>query len=177
MMDYKPINVPKYSKSCGLNARDFYDDYCLCNVYSNSDHVESIYERKHTIIGSGRVSSCSAKDNYKNRDDYVIGDGITELADGCFSKRSVSSIKLPSTLIKIGNGCFQNSIITSLSLPEKLESIGENNFPPTLESINIPPLLSCIPISNFLCCDKITNIIVDGKNANYKDIDGVLYRV
>lgn len=162
--------MSKYQSKCGPEAVDNYDDYEKISTESGV-----YYERSHIIAGSGVVNDSYTATVAKRRDSYNISQGITELGDGCFNKRAVVSVSLPTTLTKIGSNCFRDSKISSIQLPDNLESIGENNFPPTLSSINIPPLLSNFPVSNIMCCDKITEIVVDDRNTHYKTIDGVLY--
>lgn len=160
----------KNSIKCGPNVTDNFNDWIKINNTSNS-------YRYHSVIGSGVISSCEAKDTYPSYDDRYnsIDDRIIEFADNCFNKASVSVVSIPSKLRKIGNHCFEKSNITSLKLPDTLEEIGHNNFPKTLDSITIPPLIKDFPVDNLLLCHKITEIQLHKDNTAYKVIDGILY--
>lgn len=163
--------MTKYSKLCGPDAKDEYDDFCECR--SNS---KTIYSRRHFVSGNGIITSCNANNSgYNYEEAYHIYDGITELGDGCLNKGGIESVLLPSTLQKIGNMCFRNTKITRISLPDGLKEIGDKNFPSTLLSIKIPRSLEYFPISNILICDKISSIEVDASNKSYQSVDGILY--
>lgn len=160
----------KNSIKCGPNVTDNFNDWIRINNTSND-------YRYHSVIGSGVISSCEAKDTYPSYDDRYnsIDDRIIEFADNCFNKASVSVVSIPSKLRKIGNHCFEKSNITSLKLPDTLEEIGHNNFPKTLDYITIPPLIKDFPVDNLLLCHKITEIQLHKDNTAYKVIDGILY--
>lgn len=160
----------KNSIKCGPNVTDNFDDWIRISNTGNN-------YRCHSIIGSGVINSCKAQDLYPCFDDrYITVDNeITEFADNCFNKVSVSFVSVPTKLKKIGSHCFEKSNITSLTLPDTLEEIGHNNFPKTLNSIFIPPLIKDFPIDNLFKCDKITEIKLHKDNTTYKVIDGILY--
>lgn len=160
----------KNTIKCGPNATDNFNNWI--RIYNTSNDY-----RYHTIIGSGVITSCEANDSYPSYDDRYnsIDIKITEFADYCFNKASVSFISVPSNLKKIGSHCFEKSNITSLTLPDTLEEIGHNNFPKTLKSISIPPLITDFPVDNLILCNEITEIQLHKDNTTYKVIDGILY--
>lgn len=127
------------------------------------------------VTGTGTITSTYASSS--NWYDYriTIKEGITGLADKCYSKESVTFISLPDTLVSIGNECFRNSNILNLTLPDGLTHIGENNFPNTLQSINIPPLLTDFPLNNIFNCSSMLKIEVHPDNPTYCSHDGLLY--
>jgi hypothetical protein len=160
----------KFSIECGPDATDNFNDYTrIHNTYNDY--------RYHVIIGSGAITSCEAMNSYPSYNDKYdsIDVKITEFADSCFNKASVSVVSVPSQLKKIGNHCFEKSNITTLKLPDTLEEIGHNNFPATLNSITIPPLIEHFPVDNLLLCDRITEIGLHKDNKSYRVIDGILY--
>ena len=152
---------------CGPNAEDRYENY------SWEDKVGC---RSHWINGNGSIINCNASNNFSRyRDNYIIGNGITELCDACFSKSSVIQVSLPSTLLVIGNRCFYNSRVTEIRLPDGLEEIGHNNFPTTLQSLRIPQKIKEFFIDNVVDCRDLLEITVDENNEFYKSKNGVLY--
>lgn len=164
--------MSKYSKKCGTNATDDFDDY-----YSYKSDNRTIQSRSHYIYGSGSVTSCYANSSsWSYEESYSITSGITELEDSCLSKGAINSVSLPNTLIKIGNKCLYATKITSISLPNSLEIIGESNFPSSLSgTFTIPPKIKTFPISNLSDCSKVSAIKVHADSKSYKSIDGVLY--
>lgn len=157
----------KYNKKCGPNAVDNCDDYV--HYYDDS------YHRSHSIEGTGSITSCKVRGYSKDFDTYTIESGITELGDGCFSKSSVSSVSLPSTLIMIGNNCFKNSKISSINLPDGLKKLGHNNFPATLKSLEVPKNIKEFFVDNVTGCSDLKEITVNENNKYYKAKDGILY--
>lgn len=158
----------KYNSKCGSNAIDNYDDYYRWN--------DGTYSRSHYVEGTGSVNSCNGS-NYGSSysDDYNIQGGITELNDGCFSKSSVSSVSLPTSLLVIGSYCFKNSKITSIKLPNGLKKLGHNNFPATLTSLDIPKNIKEFFVDNVTGCRDLKSIGVDKDNRYFKAKDGILY--
>ena len=161
--------MSNYNIQCGPNAVDHFD------LYKNNT-----YTRTHSIEGTGSINSYNITIGQYNQyvvysDDIIIKDGITELCDGCFSKSSVSSVLLPSTLLTIGSNCFKNSKITSIKLPEGLKKIGHNNFPATLTSLTIPKSIKEFFVDNVAGCRDLKEISVDESNKYYKAKDGILY--
>lgn len=154
----------RYTK-CGPNATDNYDF-----IGKGKGSYWS-----HDIVGTGIVEECSADNSYRYQELYSIGSGITELADSCLSKTSITSISLPSTLEVIGNSCFRNTRITSILLPASLNKLGHTNFPETLTSLNIPVLIDEFFVDNITECNSLSSITVDKENKFYKSENGMLF--
>lgn len=157
----------KYNVKCGPNAIDKYDDYYRWSGGTNS--------RTHYIEGTGAVCSCNGSCDSSYSDNYNIQTGITELIDGCFSKSSVFSVSLPTSLLVIGSNCFKNSKITNIKLPDGLRKIGHNNFPATLTSLIIPRNIKEFFVDNVTECRDLKVIGVDVNNKFYRAKDGILY--
>lgn len=151
--------------NCGPNATDNYDF-----IGKGKGSYWS-----HDIVGTGIVEECSADNSYRYQELYSIGSGITELADSCLSKTSITSISLPSTLEVIGNSCFRNTRITSILLPASLNKLGHTNFPETLTSLNIPVLIDEFFVDNITECNSLSSITVDKENKFYKSENGMLF--
>lgn len=160
--------MSKYSKPCGPNATDNFDDYTKWQYSETAS-------RSHDIIGTGKVTTCNATGRRNYSDSIYVKEGITELGDRCFSYSSINDIRLPNSLEIIGDYCLKNSSITSISLPNGLKAIGHNNFPSTLCSLNIPANISDFPIDNIAFCNKMTSISVDSNNQHFIAKEGILY--
>lgn len=170
--------MAKYSKECGPDAIDEYDDYTRLEWIDEKGRKYYDFSRIHNVNGTGLMaSSVGRSSNYSSHyeDTYFIGEGITELGDKCLSNNSINSVTLPSTIKKIGNQCFRYSSITSIILPESLEKIGENNFPPSLVGITIPSLIEDFPVSNVADCEHLSSIEVSEGNKSYKSYKGMLF--
>lgn len=112
------------------------------------------------------------------------GKPVTGIGDEAFSKigsgkdTTTQSIILPASIRTIGRwafGALQN--MQSITLNEGLESIGSYAFQycNSLTDIIIPQSVTTIEEDAIPMCDKLVNITVAPDNANYMDIDGVLF--
>lgn len=159
-----------YNYHCGPNAID--------EIVQYTERVSGriIRSRNHTVKGSGIMTKYNIlSKSIKDSDSYNIGEGITELGDGCLSCSTIDSIQLPNTLIRIGSKCFRHSTITSITLPDSLEEMGHKNFPATLRSITLPANLRLFASDNLMECKELTSISVHEDNKYFKSIDGILY--
>lgn len=91
-------------------------------------------------------------------------EGTTYIADRFISSvyyahvQSITSIKLPTSLIKIGDNAFANTRISSLTLPENLEIIGARAFCnlEQLTKVTLSEKLRLIGEGAFAGCDGLT---------------------
>ena len=72
-----------------------------------------------------------------------------------YASNEITSLQLPSTLVKINAHALENCI--------------------NLSEITIPKSVLSIPYGTFQTCDTLRNIYVDAENTTYCDIDGILY--
>lgn len=72
---------------------------------------------------------------------------------------------------------YECSGLTEVVLPEGLKTIGYEAFAycNKLNKVTVPSTVQEIDVRAFGCCRKLENITVAESNANYCDIDGVLY--
>lgn len=132
------------------------DDTVQITGYTGSDASvvipSEIDGKKVTEIGY------QAFRNHATITDMTIPQGVTTVAESAFS------------------GCSQ---LRNVSLPDSLEYIGIGAFSrcSSLAKINIPRNVSTIGFDGrvFYGCNSLAEITVDDGNANYLDIDGVLY--
>lgn len=73
-------------------------------------------------IGDYAFAYCSLKD-------FVIPEGIDEIADGTFSRTEIESIQIPTSVKRIGAYAFDNCKCSNpIMLPNSVEYIGERAF-------------------------------------------------
>ncbi len=121
--------------------------------------------------GTLTISGTGAMDNWDNRNSspavpwysyqtfikqVVIGNGVTSVGEQAFAD------------------CFS---LTSVALPDGLTSIEDHAFIEcvSLTGITIPASVTFIGNQAFAYCDGLTGVTVDGENADYCDVDGVLF--
>ena len=82
-----------------------------------------------------------------------------------------------SALYTIGDSAFSSQIrLTEVDLPERLSYLGDFSFSDTgLYVVDIPASVTYFGEGAFASCHSLENIFVDDQNAQYLDIDGVVY--
>jgi len=103
---------------------------------------------------------------------------VTGIGEKAFEESGVTSVALPSSLIKIGDSAFSFAeSLTSIALPEGLEEIGGGAFwgCSVLEEITIPSTVKMIGVETFDLCSNLRSINVASGNQCYVADDGVLY--
>lgn len=106
------------------------------------------------------------------------------IGDEAFSGSSLESLtfddgeQAPSQLTQIGSRAFVNTAITDLSLPRSLVRVAPDAFVemPRLTSLRLGPSVAAGQlVGAFAETPELTHIEVDGANAHYESLDGVLY--
>ena len=104
------------------------------NASLEGDYVFAVIENENTLCAYvGDATELTLPENYKGAN-YVIGDNAFK------NNSTLTSIFIPSGIIKIGNGAFDRcSSLSSISIPESITEIGENAFKlcGELSSVNI----------------------------------------
>lgn len=143
-----------------------YGDYLYYEVNENGDGI--------TITGcdsnaSGEIVIPDEIDNLP----------VTEIRSAAFDHcRSLTSLKLPNTVVSIGNLAFQwCEKLNNIELPNGLTSIGNEAFSGCIElqSINIPKNVNNIGLSAFIQCYKLAEINVADENEFYSSQNGILF--
>lgn len=127
-----------------------------------------------TALGGGAFSGCSALSAVT----FGEGSSLTKIEASTFSGDSrLSSVTLPESIVYIGRGAFAGDIsLTEITLPSGLVYLGDFAFESTgLVTVAIPKTVETFGIGAFASCHSLTDINVDAENANYIDIDGVVY--
>ena len=107
-------------------------------------------------------------------------DGLLCSKDGTILVAGVTgNVKIPSCVTKIGDGAFAGRIeLASVEIPTSVKSIGRSAFfwcCKNLASVTIPASVTYVDPSAFTWCYKLSRIMIEGDNACYRSIDGVLY--
>jgi fibronectin type 3 domain-containing protein len=128
-----------------------------------------------TILGDGAFQSCSALTS------VVILGNVVIIRSYTFSYcTALTAITIPSSVTFIGANAFSHcTALTSVTftLPSMVATIDDYAFISctSLLTITIPSLVTTIGTGAFQSCDAMTAIDVDGTNAFYASVDGVLY--
>ncbi len=138
-----------------------------------------------TISGTGKMmdwNSTSAVPWYANRSAIIkvaIESGVTSIGSSAFIYcDNLASISIPASVTSIGSSAFFScDNLASIIIPASVTSIGSSAFYfcTNLTSITIPASVTSIGSSAFFSCDNLASITVDSANANYCDINGVLF--
>ena len=113
-----------------------------------------------------------------------VPSSVRSIGDEAFSGSSLESLtfddweQAPSQLTQIGSRAFVNTAITDLSLPRSLVRVAPDAFVemPRLTSLRLGPSVAAGQlVGAFAETPELTRIEVDGANAHYESLDGVLY--
>ena len=132
-----------------------YDDYASLAGFASNDTMD------HVVIP-----------------EEVNGLPVTKIRDFGFSKSSLTSIVIASSVEEIGNNVFYESQLESISFESdsSLDKIGYNTFSFTeLSSVTLPATLTYIGEGAFNDISSLESISVATNNNYYHSIDGVLY--
>ena len=138
-----------------------------------------------TISGNGAIQNFGynaggAWNDYKSSITVVIiQDGVTSIGENAFfGCGNLKSATIPESVTKIGGWSFENcSSLLNVTIPETVENIGTCAFfgCSSLTSVTIPKNLTKLGDGTFRSCTSLIEISVAADNANYCDVNGVLF--
>ena len=116
--------------------------------------VESIFEIKKVVIGSGVTSIGTDAFNYcRHLTNISIPDSVTSIGLGAFEDcYSLTSIKIPNSVTTIQQYAFDDCVsLESVSIPDSVTSIESNVFKgcSSLKSVDIPDSVTSIDSQAF----------------------------
>lgn len=104
----------------------------LSLVFTMSYAQSYTLESKDVVVESGIISEC--RYNFDLKDiiipEYIDGQRITEIGKGVFESKKITSVVLPSSIVKISTNAFMDNELTKLDLSnhESLIGIGVGAF-------------------------------------------------
>ena len=131
--------------------------------------------------------------------EVVIPQSISVIEPQVFTQCNISSVVLPETMTSIGAEAFRGSALSSVTIPNAVASIGDMAFRECgnlssivwgsgikvigqdafaqcgLTTLTIPASVESILFFSKGLSDTLQYVYVDDNNANYCDIDGILY--
>ncbi|MBQ3219959.1 MAG: leucine-rich repeat domain-containing protein [Clostridia bacterium] len=164
----KTIEIPNSVTSIG----DYAFEYCVSLASVNFGDNSQL-----TSIGDSAFYNCSSLETIE------IPNSVTSIGVNAFpywklthnEKDGLKYLCNSTNKYLYLNGSDYD--ITTATIDSNCKFIGYGAFSGcySLETIEIPDSVTSISFGAFFRCDSLTSITVDGKNENYKSIDGNLY--
>lgn len=108
-----------------------------------------------------------------------FGSGVKYIGDEAFKHCTyLQTVSIPNSTLSIGEGSFAFCVyLRNLTIGNNVSSIGDYAFYGCMRLTEVSIPMSVTYIGDYTFCDtqNLTGIFVDEQNANYCDIDGVLY--
>lgn len=85
---------------------------------------------------------------------------VVEFSDQCFYNSSVSTVKIPNTVVILGEACFKSSGIQSIEIPSSVTMLGKDCFSQCeyLYNVILPNSITKIPYGCFWYCSSLASI-------------------
>ena len=143
-----------------------------------------------TIQGDGALVDYNGQEPWADETikKLVIGEGITDLSDNTFSNSDITSVSLPSGLMKISKSCFNSCYyLEEINVPESIEKIGSYAFSgcSALRKIVIPDSVTKFGESVFSSMSEVFCIVgvkgsaaetyANEKGISFVDIDNPVF--
>lgn len=191
-----------FAGSNKLSSVSFAEEGCLTEIsrcaFKSCLMLKSITVPKEiTVIGDSAfcISGLTSVTFAENSQLQII-------SDFAFSRTQLTAIEFPKSLQYIGNSVFAwcsalssvtwkdgseckeigywafqyNTSLKAITFPDSLTTIGEQSFYASgLEDVTLGASFVTVGDGAFSACAGLQNIYVDEANANYTDIDGVLF--
>ena len=126
-----------------------------------------------TTIGNSAFYDCASLTS------VTIGDSVTTIGNEAFKWcGSLATVTIGGSVTTIGDYAFGYCFsLTSVTIPNSVTTIGVRAFSDctSLMSVTIGSSVTTIGDRAFYSCISLTDITVAEKNANYCDVNGVLF--
>ena len=120
--------------------------------YNSVEQTEFEYEVANNGI---IITKYTGNDTEVEIPSEIDGLPVTAIGDNAFQYcMNLTSVTIPDSVVSIGDYAFHVSGLTSVTIPENVTSIGEESFGE---------------------CIDLTSISVNSNNANYSDVNGILF--
>jgi hypothetical protein len=130
----------------------------------------------YTIPSSVRKIEHHAFEGCRNLRAVTLPQGLTDIEQSAFGGCSLICVIIPDSVTNIGWAAFQDCPLTDVTLGTNVIEIGRTAFNCCpFATITIPASVTNIGEYAFYGCYRLTAITVDGKNAFYSSLDGVLF--
>lgn len=85
---------------------------------------------------------------------------VVAFSDQCFYNSSVSTVKIPNTVVILGEACFKSSGIQSIEIPSSVTMLGKDCFSQCeyLYNVILPNSITKIPYGCFWYCSSLASI-------------------
>lgn len=85
---------------------------------------------------------------------------VVAFSDQCFYNSSVSTVKIPNTVLILGEACFKSSGIQSIEIPSSVTMLGKDCFSQCkyLYNVILPNSITKIPYGCFWYCSSLASI-------------------
>ena len=144
-----------------------------------SDIPQSLTYIKFASGGPGYSFYFMSQLPFENSITIELGSSLTKITDHMLFESRVSHLVIPKSVVAIEKyGLFGLSSLKSITFEENstLTFIGEEAFFGTaIETIDLPETLEFIDQTALRWVPMLNHISIDSDNANYADVDGVLY--
>lgn len=179
-----PLFLWQQYKDAYGNASDF-------RTLSQAKGVSGTIEKLNTVLGNEadfkefealfnagstglRYSLTADGKNYKVTGTYdsystdvevpYVYDGriVNEIAESAFKGKTITSVKIPDSVLRIGKEAFSGCALSSIELPPSVKEIGDSAFAScsNLNNFFIPAGITTIGSRAFSGCNSLTTLIV-----------------
>lgn len=157
------------------NSENFVEYNDGANSYRPGDKIDDLTVSIHAgfaytltdddvVVEEGVLKSCSYdfSSNYVNIPKVLDGQTVVELNDYVFSRESIKSLTLPSSLKRIGESAFEGCGMIKVDLPQGLEVIGENAFNQNrFVNLTIPNTVTIIKSQAFYNNNNLKTVVYE----------------
>lgn len=168
------VAIPNSVTSIGTAA---FEDCIVFSSVAISASVISIGSNAYWgCISLSVITVDAANPNFSDMDGILYNKNKTTLIACPPGKQGI--VTIPASVTSIGAAAFPSCRkLTTIAIPTSVTSIGELAFQGCdgLTSITIPNSVTSIGDGAFHGCSSLTSVTVDAANANFSDVDGILY--
>lgn len=163
------ISIPAEVNQIGDGA--FEGCGSLENIFVSKDN--SYFQSNDGILFANEGKTILAYPAGKKTRDFIIPEGVTEIANSAFKNCSVQTLIMPETITRIGSESFYNCYnLKAAAVPDGIESLPRGVFAYCghLTQIGIPASVKEISDKVFDGCDELTDVYYPGSENEWNAI-------